>query len=768
VPPVLSVSPTTLSYGGTAGGQNPPAQYLQLSSNNQPTGYTIKSGGTIHYQPFPAQGVTYRLQPIGVDIKGMAAGTYKDTLTITNTISGKVLTVAVALVLTQTPQITSLSVNGVQAGSPGFTLTVNGSNFNTICTIHWNGTVLSTTYVSASQLTAQVQPSLIATAGSAAITVATPDGAPSNSLSLAIEQFSIGSLSPARASAGDAGFTLTIAGSGFVTGTTVKFGTTVLKAVAVTSTQVTAAVSADLLAKEGTIPVSVSSPAGSGSNSLVFTVAPAFRIDKINPSAVMVGGPSFNLAISGAGFVNGTIVHVGMSDLQSILVDSGDIVVSIPSALTTTAGSLGVSVSRPGLPASNVLTLTVNATPTITALAPSSVGTQGASFTLTVTGSGFLAGATLRWNAQPLTTGFLSSTQLTAVVPAALIASAGTALIDVSAGGGTFSNAAMIRINVLPPPTLSSVSPATLTVANVPAGITLSGSGFQPGCVVVFTPPSAAPVSVVPSSCTPDQAVVSLPAAVLGVPGSGQIQVTNPGGLSSPKITVALGLPPLLGVSLAAPPSAPSGLDQLLTLTLNAAYPAALQGTLTLTFTPNGDLPDDPAIQFQNGSRLIAFSVPAGTQPKIPVAMKSGTVAGLITVTPAFTAGGQSVQTLPDVVAQQVQIAPAEPQISLVTCTRTSTGFVAAVDGFINTREITQASFEVQTASGSQGIAGVGTYAPLLFSGWFGSAPAAASGGVFRYTQPITTPVDASTVVSATVKLSNTIGTSTTASCQLQ
>jgi hypothetical protein len=228
-----------------------------------------------------------------------------------------------------------------------------------------------------------------------------------------------------------------------------------------------------------------------------------------------------------------------------------------------------------------------------------------------------------------------------------------------------------------------------------------------------------------------------------------------------------LALPPLVGVSLGAPPTVPSGQDQPLTLTLNSAYPAALQGTLTLTFTPNPGLPDDPAIQFQNGSRVMTFSIPAGTQPKMQVAMKSGTVAGLIAITPAFTAIGESVRTLPDVLSQQIQIAPAEPVISMFTCTRTSTGIVAVVDGFTNTRAVTQASFELQTASGSQGTADLGVDVPQLFGGWFGSAQAAASGGVFRYTQPIASQVATSTVVSATVKLSNAIGTSATASCQL-
>jgi hypothetical protein len=441
--------------------------------------------------------------------------------------------------------------------------------------------------------------------------------------------------------------------------------------------------------------------------------------------------------------------------------------VNIPAALIANMGSLAVSLSRPGLPTSNSVALTVNGTPAITALAPTSVAAQGPSFTLTVTGSSYPAGAAVRWNAHTLTTVLLSSTQLTAVVPAQLIAIAGTALIDVSAGDSTFSNASLFRITQAPAPTLSSITPATVTVGTVPVSITLSGSGFQAGCVVVFTPPAAAPVNVKPDSCAPNQAVVHLPPAVLGVPGSGEIQVSNPGGYPTPGIAVALSLPPLLGVSLGAPPAVPSGQDQPVTLTLNSAYPAALQGTLTLTFTPDAGLSDDPAIQFQNGSRVMTFSIPAGTQPNMQVAMKSGTVAGLITITPSFTASGQSVRTLPDVLSQQIQIAPAAPAISMFTCTRTSAGIVAVVDGFTNTRALTQASFELQTASGSQGTADLGVDVPQLFRDWFGSGQAAASGGVFRYAQPIASQVAASTVVSATVKLSNVIGTSAIASCQL-
>ncbi|MCI0400489.1 MAG: IPT/TIG domain-containing protein, partial [Gammaproteobacteria bacterium] len=56
----------------------------------------------------------------------------------------------------------------------GFTLTVNGSNFINGSVVRWNGADRTTTFVSATQLTATIPASDIATAGTAAVTVFTP------------------------------------------------------------------------------------------------------------------------------------------------------------------------------------------------------------------------------------------------------------------------------------------------------------------------------------------------------------------------------------------------------------------------------------------------------------------------------------------------------------------------------------------------------------------------------------------------------------------
>lgn len=64
--------------------------------------------------------------------------------------------------------------DAVAPGSSGFTLTLNGTGFVSGSTVYWNGSALPTTFVSASQLTATVSASEVATAGTASITVVSP------------------------------------------------------------------------------------------------------------------------------------------------------------------------------------------------------------------------------------------------------------------------------------------------------------------------------------------------------------------------------------------------------------------------------------------------------------------------------------------------------------------------------------------------------------------------------------------------------------------
>jgi hypothetical protein len=66
----------------------------------------------------------------------------------------------------------------------------------------------------------------------------------------------------------------------------------------------------------------------------------------------------------------------------------------------------------------------------------------GPAFTLTVTGTGFVAGSVVQWDGADRATSFVSTTQLTTTIPAGDIASAGTVSITVfspTPGGGVSS-----------------------------------------------------------------------------------------------------------------------------------------------------------------------------------------------------------------------------------------------------------------------------------------------------------------------------------------
>jgi len=81
-------------------------------------------------------------------------------------------------------------------------------------------------------------------------------------------------------------------------------------------------------------------------------------------------------------------------------------------------------------------------------LVPTAVSPGASAFTLAVSGTGFVSGATIDFNRVPLSTTFVDSKRLTAQVPATSVADAGTAAVTVvnPAPGGGSSNVAYFQI----------------------------------------------------------------------------------------------------------------------------------------------------------------------------------------------------------------------------------------------------------------------------------------------------------------------------------
>jgi hypothetical protein len=87
------------------------------------------------------------------------------------------------------PVISNLSPQSTLAGGPSFTITINGSGFESNSTAYWGASALSTTFVSSTQLSTQVPAASITTAGQSALSVTTPGpaGSTSNAYTFDIE-----------------------------------------------------------------------------------------------------------------------------------------------------------------------------------------------------------------------------------------------------------------------------------------------------------------------------------------------------------------------------------------------------------------------------------------------------------------------------------------------------------------------------------------------------------------------------------------------------
>ena len=196
--------------------------------------------------------------------------------------------------------ISSLSPGSGTAGDPAFTLTVNGSNFVPASIVNWNGMALDTTYVSASQLTASVPISDVASAGTAGVTVTNPSpgGGTSTASNFTINGANliptISSLSPSGVTAGGGPITLTVNGSKFVPSSTVLWNGSALATSYLSDTQLTATIPASDIASAGasSANVTVMTPTGTG---VVFT---AMELTDIVPMTVTIS----NVRNSGATF----------------------------------------------------------------------------------------------------------------------------------------------------------------------------------------------------------------------------------------------------------------------------------------------------------------------------------------------------------------------------------------------------------------------------------------------------------------------------------
>jgi alpha-D-ribose 1-methylphosphonate 5-triphosphate synthase subunit PhnH len=432
-----------------------------------------------------------------------------------------------------TLSLSSLSPSSTIAAGSSFTLTVNGSNFDSTSVVNWNGAGLTTTFVSSILVNAVVPASDIANAGTASVTVYNSSTKQtSNALTFTINDPvpTLISMSPNSALAGGAAFMLTLNGTNFVSTSAVQWNGSARGTAFRSSTQIIGFILASDIATAGTAQVTVSNlpPGGGTTSALTFTINnPVPALTSLSPSSKTEGSASFTLTVNGSNFVNGSTVDWNGSARTTNFQSSTKITAAINAADVATAGAYPVTVTNPapGGGTSNSLTFTVNnPRPTITSLSPSSATAGGPLFTLTVNGTNYVTTSVMNWNGAALTTTFVSGTELTASVPASDIAAAGTFKVTVSnpAPGGGNSPPATFTVNN-PVPKATSLSPSSALAGGASFTLTVNGSNFVSTSSVEWNGAKLATTFV--SSI---QLTASVRATDIKTAGSAQVTVVNP------------------------------------------------------------------------------------------------------------------------------------------------------------------------------------------------------------------------------------------------
>jgi hypothetical protein len=303
---------------------------------------------------------------------------------------------------------------------------------------------------------------------------------------------------------------------------------------------------------------------------------PLPSIASISPGTATEGGAAFTLTVSGSNFVSGATASFAGASEPTTFVSSTELTAAIPATALAAAGSAAIVVTNPpgagGSGGGNSVAYPFTIylpPPTITFINPTSVAAGSVAFTLTVYGANLVPESVLNVNGATEPVTFGSASQVTANISAAAIASPGTLNLSITnpvggvdyAGGGTSSTVTLTVTLASTQPTISALSPASITAGSSGFPLTLSGSGFASNSTVMF-----GSVPLVPISQSPTALTVSVPASDVSLAGWPLVYVQNSSGTASVPTTFTVNNPIPALASLSPQTIAPGSADHPLSV----------------------------------------------------------------------------------------------------------------------------------------------------------------------------------------------------------
>lgn len=427
------------------------------------------------------------------------------------------------------PTITALSPTTASLGIASQVIAVNGTGFLPTTVINVNGSARATSYSNATLVNLTLTAADVSALGSLSLIAVnpTPGGGTSAAFLLPVNNPPVGMihLSPsALVVGGISPVTISITGNTFLPNSTVQVNGVTRASTYVSSTKLTFVATVADQASLGTFLVTVTNPAPGGGTSpaavlTIGTSSPTPVISSINPNLIYTGSTDTQITIFGTGFTvdstvqwNGSALVVNSFGYNSYGLLS--LVATVPAADLAAAGTATVTVSTPTAnPAlSNAMAVTIKDPPpsTLTSVSPAT-GPINTATALTLYGTDFLATSKVEVNGTSVPTTFVSSTQLSANLPASAVRLPGN-----------------LQITVSTPPPGGGISGALTYTAYIPIANNSMAKNPATGLLYVTVPSSAgAPYGNTVVSIDPETGSLGTPIPVGSEPN--RIAVTDDG-----------------------------------------------------------------------------------------------------------------------------------------------------------------------------------------------------------------------------------------------
>ena len=263
------------------------------------------------------------------------------------------------------------------------------------------------------------------------------------------------------------------------------------------------------------------------------------------------------------------------------------------------------------------------ATPTVTALSPSTAVAGGAGFTLVLSGTNFSSTSTVLWNGQVRATTWVSASTLNAQINASDIASISTAFVTVSnasTGGGTSGGQSFSVTAVIP--TVTSLAPATAATGGSAYMLTVNGTGFDSSAQVTWNGSAR-----VTSYVSPSKVTAQVTAPDIAASGVFPVAVYNSdsGSIASNSMSVTVA-------------DAPLALTSLAPTFVTAGGPAYLETVIGTGFSATS------VVNWNGSARTTTFV--SSTQLRVQVSAADIASVGTASVTVANGGSASTAQTL--------------------------------------------------------------------------------------------------------------------------